>query len=210
MPMLLLRPVLFAALFFIIVNAVQILISRFLPELLEDNNDVSSVLPGSRVNITEGDTSGFNIAQGSGGTPRDGEMPPDESDTSMVEGDSGAAIPKPAFLGAQADDSEEGLGDISDLISNASYQAGGARIGQMGIDQNTQDGYNDKKETNSFPGLNSGGSSVSGMSSMPPPKAAGVSRTTAGGAETDDVFGSAEILPDLDSMAGAFRDTYIG
>jgi hypothetical protein len=112
LPALIIRPLVFAVLFFIIAGIVYRLVSHFLPELLEDGaakpmmaDDILN--PGSRINITEGDP--------------------------------GAAVP--AAYAAPEDDSEDNLGDIADLLTqNGTAISPGA--GFSGLDQRGEDGYN--------------------------------------------------------------------
>ncbi|MDR1059103.1 MAG: hypothetical protein LBL43_06105 [Treponema sp.] len=92
LPWLLLRPLIFAVLFFLISAAVYQLVSRFLPELLEgggetpDYGDESPEVPGSRVNIMEGEGSG----------------------------------PAPAIASDEGGEEGDNLGNISDIIAKGS------------------------------------------------------------------------------------------
>ena len=172
MPMLVLRPVIFAVLFFIISAFARFLVNHFLPELLEDGGLDDTPLPGSRINITEGDTSEF--------TP--GNIQP---------------FAKPPVMGAQADDSENGLGNISELMmrgpmsqaSDGRVQAGSSPLETL--DQDAQDGYNTGGEAEEFSGPES-------PSSLGPLSLEGT------GVRTVGIPDSVDVLPDLDSMAGAF------
>jgi hypothetical protein len=175
-PILIVRPLIFGALFFVAAALIYNLISRFLPELLSEggfeaigNDDIPH--PGSRVNITEEEPS------------------------------------RPAVNAAQPDDSEDNLGDISRLIGEDGGAALAAGIrsqspppetGAAGLDLQGEDGYTlsgvlgtpaDTLAENSF----AGGESTANMTAAAPKKAP---------APID--FGSMDILPDLDSMAGAF------
>ena len=94
MPMLLVRPLIFAALFFILTLVINVFVSRFLPELMEPllPDEVSGVpAPGSRINITEDDYTG------------------QYSDDSNVN----------AFTGARPDESDDNIGDFSEQIGRA-------------------------------------------------------------------------------------------
>jgi hypothetical protein len=54
-PALIVRPFVFAIVFFIIANLIMLLVNRFLPELLEKNvSKPDIVMPGSQINIMEG------------------------------------------------------------------------------------------------------------------------------------------------------------
>ena len=173
MPMLFFRPVIFAFLFFAISAAARIIVSQFLPELMEDESANEKNLPGSRINISEGDISD------SSGTF--------SSETSPAAGG-------PVFMGAQPDDSDNGLGNISELFSARSTSGsseaglgsgadpGTAGMGITGIDQKTNNGYNKTGDSGSY-------------------KPAYV---PAAGSGSDDV------LPDLDSMVGAFMPASTG
>jgi hypothetical protein len=58
-PTLIIRPIVFAGVFFIITNLIFWLVNRFLPELLENNAvEPDIVMPGSQVNIMEDNPSG--------------------------------------------------------------------------------------------------------------------------------------------------------
>ena len=164
LPMLVLRPVIFAALFFIISALVRIMISRFLPELLNEGGmENEAPRPGSRINITEGD--GYNQ-----------DISPDFSSISS----------KPSIVGARPDDSEDELGNISDLIGKSALNKGDSL--QTGMDQTSQDGYTEDDVFGAFPEeapLRSGSFAE-------------------GSAETTGIPSSVDVLPDLDSMAGAF------
>jgi hypothetical protein len=157
-PVLIIRPLIFAVLFFIITAIVYFLVSHFLPELLEEGgteavnpNDI--LTPGSRINIAE-------------------EEP-------VV----------PAAYAAPADESEDNLGDISDLLGKGRTERP-AKTDFSGLDQRGEDGYT-KSEAVPVDAYNDSGSAGS--------KSAVTKPVVASGAEE-----SADILPDLDSMARAF------
>jgi len=200
MPMLIIRPLIFAVLFFAITTLGSVLISRFLPELMEggipDEDDLS---PGSKVNILEDD-----------GQPDSPETP--ELFVAMSSSDEASA-------GAKPDDSDDDLGDISELSErSAVYAVAGGSV--PGIDLDAKEGYTEKGE--------SSGSIVPDFSNMfgteshfevpadgqeraagAAAKAgvdAGAKSTSARnvGAKTRGGSNSDDSLPDLDSMAGAF------
>ena len=197
MPMLIVRAVLFAVLFFVLSGMISVLVSRFLPELLAANNpsEEPDFFPGSRINIMEGDTPGGQEAE---------TAPP------------GGAL----FMGAQADDSEEGLGHISDLPDKAPIpqQAGNGEIqgiGLTGMDQNAQVGYNGdgKLEEMPEPGIftpwdPAAFSTGAAFGGGGPPVSAGEVRASAPAKPMETGFtgdpDSGDFFPDLDSMAGAF------
>ena len=154
---LILRALVFSAFFFIISGLIRIVISRFLPELLEEGSmdNKAAPRPGSRINITEGDDYYKEL------TPE---------------------YPKPSVTGAQPDDSEEGLGNISELLGRSGL--GFVDSPGTGMDQNGLDGYNNE-----------------GVVEIPP-------ATSPSKEPVDGDFGdnpaSVDVLPDLESMAGAF------
>jgi hypothetical protein len=181
MPILIVRPLIFALLFFVVSALINMAVLRFLPELLEANQENESFdpVPGSRIDITEGDSPSSSI---------------------------------PSFM---ADSSEDGLGNISDLL-----QGGNAPPAQAGMDQNKTDGYNKAGEMVDFSGSPLEAPDPPSSSEMPPwtgVNFAGSTGTSAGGIQDapsespardkalPEVFsGSEDVLPDLDSMAGAF------
>lgn len=170
MPMLFLKPVFFAVLFFVITNVVKLVAERFLPELLEGGGEVTGAefLPGSRVNIVEGDSAAY-------------ESP-------------SALSPTPAFMNSHSDDSEEAVGDISALMergggfSRAAARENPEAVNSQGmdppsVDQNAEAGYTKPGDIGELPGAGASG----------PP-----------GEAPAPAFDSGELLPDLDSMVGAF------
>ena len=183
MPMLLVRPLILAAVFFILSAIIYFLARNFLPELLDMDNagNASGILPGSRINITEGD-----ISDSIGGYP--------DAVTPELQGVSTSLSSKQVFMGAQADDSDEGLGNISDIIG-INGVSGGQEGSSIGMDHNAQDGYTvknweDRSEhdfAKEFGGRTSQPEAVGGKASS--------------GHKTPV---STDVLPDLDSMAGAF------
>ena len=214
MPLLLVRAIVFALVFFVIAAMIHFMVGRFLPELLATesagtNTDIDFMAPGSQLNIIEGE---------SDGAPAD---------------DNSASPSVPLFMGAQPDDSEDGLGDISELSkkSPASAPGGGIQsIGLAGMDHNAQDRYNEEgkleemAEPDEFtpwepPRLSAGGSSgknpenppvsagtrasagAGGASAPPKPRPPVMVAADTAGSDSDDLF------PDLDLMAGAFIPT---
>ena len=164
MPMAIVRPLIFGILFFVITALINLAVSRFLPELTEDSRGDAplglSGTPdgaGSRVNITLDDSEDSGQNYSSGGLK--------------------AAVP------GAADESDEGLGDIADLLRR------GVRSGEeetrTGMDQNAKDGYTGTEGFGDF--------------SLPGAESPGKPAASSGG-----ISNSMEVLPDLDSMAGAF------
>jgi hypothetical protein len=189
MPMLVIRPLIFTALFFALSTIGKILVSRFLPELLEESvMNEDSYRPGSRINILEDDSL----------------SDPSTAAQGFISGALGQVS-----SGAKPDDSEENLGDISDLSNRSAFSpaAGGNISGGEsipGIDQNAKERYTENGGLSGsaepdFSKMFSPESSF-GVSTASQTRAAGVSA----GARTDGGFSSDDTLPDLDSMAGAF------
>ena len=217
MPILVIRPLIFAVVFFALSGLLYFLINRFLPELLSEGgaDSGSEFLPGSRINITEDDSYADDYAKGafSGAAP---------SSNGQV------------FMGAQADDSGEELGNISDLHRKAaglraspaaSHDAESA--GTEGMDQNTRNGYNGGGQLEELPEpdafmpweplplsgggspqpANSGPSTKAEDSASLEPVASVAARPVLPGVVAEGVSGtpgSVDFFPDLDSMAGAF------
>jgi hypothetical protein len=153
-PALIVRPLIFAVLFFLIAAAVYILVSHFLPELLDEGLAESLSMddglnPGSRIDITENEPAGL-----------------------------------PAYV-AQADDSEDNLGDISDFLRQT-RAARNPEAGSPGLDQQGEDGYT--RNGTVAPGNHDDG----GFTGSAIPKTA------------PNPAVSMDVLPDLDSMARAF------
>jgi len=174
MPMLIIRPLIFAVVFFVVSCVVNLLLKNFVPELLEGgqaDDDPSSLL-GTRIDITEGDS----------------PLPVD----TYAQG-AGTAVPKPAFMGA--DDTEGALGDISNLLTKSSAESSPGGGSRSGMDQNLQDDYTDTGELEEVTESKPGGS-FSGASFKE-------ADTAAKSVRMPDLSG-ADVLPDLDSMAGAF------
>jgi hypothetical protein len=124
MPTLILRPVIFAVIFFGVSAFINILVTHFLPELLEENmpehDHDHDLLPGSRINIVEGDPGALDYSQG-------------------IQ----AAVPGQGFMGAQPDDNTDDVGDISVLANQvSSFRAEDSEI-PKGMDHNENSGYNE-------------------------------------------------------------------
>ena len=191
MPLLIVWPFVFALVFFILFNVAKFLLNQFLPELLEDEDSGSnaSLLPGSVVNIVEGDDSGF-----------------DEYSSGDTQDDGGAFLSQ-TVNAARPDDSEKSMGDISTLSEVVTrkttvYKETSTGV-SAGMDQNMEDGYNILGESDNF--------------SQPAPQTAfetGASKAASGPAARTTVksrspawlSASDDTLPDLDSMAGVFAN----
>ena len=131
LPMLVIRPLVFAAVFFIISVFIKILVDRFLPELLEDSAPLNNSFQlGSKINIIDETPENFQA-----------------SEPAASSGRTEYASQGQSVLGARPDDGEEELGDISDLSSiNTSSDRR-----SKGMDQNNDDDYNGKVDFNAFP-----------------------------------------------------------
>jgi len=190
MPMLIIRPLIFAVIFFVLSALIKVLVGQFLPELLEASADEDDLSPGSRVNILEDDDLSYS---------------PSAVTDGFVSGAIGGSS-----SGAKPDDSEDNLGDISELSAGRSFfsppsgennQAGESI---SGIDQNAKERYTDSGGANDsvvpdFSKMFSAGSSFEAPSGGQARAA-----STGAGARTEAAYNSDEALPDLDSMAEAF------
>ena len=163
MPMLLIKPLVFAFLFFAVSILIKITANHFLPELMEESDlGEEPYRPGSTVDITDEDSLDY------------------QADTSRGHsGESVTAAQGFSFMGARPDDSDDGLGDISDLARKSTFSPSLEGGYQMGMDQNAEEGYTE------------GGGSRGSQARAP-------------GAGSTEAFSPEEVLPDLDSMAGVF------
>ena len=252
-PMLILRPLLFAIVFFVIAAIIKYLISRFLPELLEDRpREDLSLVPGSRIDITETGAAADALA-----FSRESQSPGGARVSPYIN----AAIPKPYGVGTG--DSEESIGNVSDLLKrraalkplssvkeepdpgaqiaqdivqdivqetpepNSGTEVQADQEAQTGMDQNSKVGYTEPGVMDEIPawGLDQGKESPIKApleDFKPEPAAEAAAEAVAEtprfepapapprfavklGEETGEVSGGTDILPDLDSMAGAFR-----
>ncbi|MDR1566047.1 MAG: hypothetical protein LBS48_02040 [Treponema sp.] len=151
LPVLFVRAFIFAVLFFVLSGLIFSLVSRFLPELLEGGKD------------------GF--------APN-----PRGSKVNIVEDDIPEPVPAvPGMVFARPEDSEEDLGNISDLAAQNPVRPrqDGKEPDIPGLDQESQSDYTEKGQMEASSGSRDApGSSGEG--------------------------GPMDILPDLDSLAGAF------
>ena len=177
LPMILLRAALFSVIFLMLSFLVKFLVTNFLPELLDglsmDRNQAAR--PGSRVNITEGeDYFGVGAA------------------ASPVSPDFAQPAREPAAVGAQPDESEGGLGNISDLLGKSGLSYDDSP--HTGMDHNDQDGYTEDEGLGLF-----------SASSLAAPHRSSQSRQNgSSGGIMEGNPNSMDALPDLDSMAGVF------
>jgi hypothetical protein len=181
-PVFLARPLAFGVLFFVISGIVWFLISHFLPELLD--RDISA--PGGRINIEENSEAGA---------------------PSFVAGGVGVRA-------ALADDSDEVLGDISGYVPNkdAPPKAGPAASAPESAGSGETDlSAFDISGSGASPAFfvppvdQAGGGDYTGSDEVyasSPPGGSGGSGGVSSAAPA--VSGSIDILPDLDSLAGAF------
>ena len=193
MPMLIIRPLVFAAVFFAVSAGVKILLDRFLPELTEGGDQNDGVLQlGSRINIM------------------------DDGVQAYPGGDFNPAAQGQTFAGARPDESDEGLEDISELtVKNTFHRSTDEDVfPPSGMDQKPEDGYTREESVGDFAEPAMGkllGQDVSfeappersfssSQSTRPPEK----SQAKAASSRKTEIYNSEEVLPDLDSMAGAF------
>ena len=194
MPFLIIWPLVFAAIFFVLVVLAKFLFSQFLPELLEDGDSGSLSLPGSVVNITEGDTE------------------TDEFSSDADQGLGSSISLQAASDAARPDDSEKSMGDISTLSevvarNKAAFKETSA--GQelsTGMDQNMENGYNEMGDLGLFSQSESPfGADASVKAASPPARAAAKPAKPAKSGSPSWLSSSEDgSLPDLDSMAGVF------
>jgi hypothetical protein len=166
-PTLLLKPLIFAILFFIIAGLAYFLVSHFLPELMDETwePETEEDVPGSRVNITEEEPSAQAF-----------------------------------YAAAKADDSEDNLGNISDLIGTDEESGGGLSNNrpEMGMDQQGKDQYTRRESGASVDAQAGFGMEGASRPAEGIGRAAGTFPASVSGGDPVDV------LPDLDSLAGAF------
>ena len=171
LPFLLIRPLLLSIGFFIFSMFINFILRNFLPELLDDSlsNDEAILNPGSRINIIEGDTEDYSQEKMAG-----------DADSPVLTSQ------KQPFLGAQPDDGEDGIGNISSLMGKFGLPRASAEGISTGLDQKAEEEYNND---NDLEELTESGPQESNVYPSAVPK--GNSN-------------SMEILPDLESMVGAF------
>jgi hypothetical protein len=187
------RALVFAVFFFVLVNILLIIIRRFLPELLDfDLETGEDYRPGSRVNITEGESAiilgdeagleSLGSRQGPGGGF---SAEPDLSGDRFSYGDDDGG------------DQDSGGGDLPGFdaarIGLDAAPAGGVPSPDLALDQGGKDGYNEEKNV-SAPGAGerTGGAE---FSSRPVPRE---------DAALPGDNSSVDVLPDLEAMSQAF------
>ena len=215
MPMLIIRPTVFALVFFILSCLVHFLVNQFLPELMDQSSITEDTRgrPGSRINITEDDSPGLapGLPQGFSQDFSQSYAP------GLSPGLSQGAPSGQAFMGAQADDADGGLGNITDLIgkdmvSPDSDEGAQEDMVSTGLDQDVQTGYNTGRKGNAED-FSGSGPSAHQMDTNPgsgASPAASQRSTVPSGTEATGVSDTVDFLPDLDSMAGAFLSHLTG
>ena len=191
MPFLLIWPLVFALVFFIIFIAAKFLFNQFLPELFEDPESNSALLPGSVVNIMEGDAN------------------PDDEFSSDAQGSGGGTLAWQSSNAARPDDSDKSIGDISalsEIVSRNKAMHKEASAGESeGMDQNMENGYTFMGD---FDGISQSGPQLgavaSGAANEPPARVAAKPVKPVKSAKSTWYSDSDDSLPDLDSMAGVF------
>jgi len=207
LPMLILRPLIFAILFFALSGLIVFTVRRFLSGLFAGSSkgkDENLIIQGAHINIVEGDDT-FNPINFAA-----------EAQTSDTAKEDGSAEAQPAY-------SEEGLEHISGLLgastSTPPKDQAAPSGAPLGVDQNAQSGYTGEAkgmEEMPEPGQfipwepekvpvpetavpKAEVQSVKAPAGKKPSGSTAVPRQTFSGDMT-----SADMLPDLDSMAGAF------
>jgi hypothetical protein len=173
----LVRALIFAVIFFVLSGGIHLLITRFLPELLEETRDepgFEEALTGSKINIME---AGIE-------TPVFGEA-------------------EPAEVSGLVEDIGDGeLGNIADLTGGASKDAETA-----GMDQGGQGGYTERGMADnlfselSSPGLSSDEAEKERTKEPLPLRAQDAGMGSFGASGSSDAV---DTLPDLEAMAGSF------
>jgi hypothetical protein len=195
------RALTFAVFFFILANIFLIIIRRYIPDLLEfESESGGDSRPGSRINITEGDTAAsmlggeaglesLDAPQSRGGEDSDLTAEPDLSnDRFSVDGDydgGSDGFESGALIGEEP--SPDIHGGLSNLDGNLA-----PNIPSLGpaLDQIGEDSYNEK------------GSIAERGEVSPPAKPTPVSREDA--ALPDSKGSSVDVLPDFEAMSQAF------
>ena len=172
-PILIIRAGLFAVIFLVMSVLIRGLVSRFIPELLMPEllmeENNTAPSPGSNINITDEDS--YYPSQ---------------------EASSGVSI------GAKPDDTEDGLGNITELLEKGNLD--NVDSPQTGMDQNGQDGYTKDEGLGEF----SPSPLPPAFNETTPPAASKNKGKAPAGRNTGDFADSMEALPDLESMEGAF------
>ena len=213
MPVLIIRPLIFAPVFFILAGVVSYLVNHFLPELFSGSGDNDA----TAINLNAGmDSAGADPAIGSRINITEGDSPfmPSYASSAHAAGNPSA--------GAQPDDSEENLGTISDLFAKKDNPEQTDSSG-MGMDQNAQDHYNSgegaKEESppadqfvpwEQFAPREPDSAASVMTDAAQAGSAAASPKTGTGASKAAAISGAslaADFFPDLDAMAGAFAQT---
>ena len=189
-PTIILRPLIFAGLFFGLATLITLLINRFLPELLEEGElerpDIEMPgMPGSKIDIREDDSAAM-----------------------------------PGGLYARPDESEEGIGDISNIGNFTSSQgqeaseprSGGGLFesGPLAQEYTAPESAAQGTEVKGFelPGISAPGAMSPGAfgandgEGLDQEEQSGY--TLLGQGNSSETSGGFDVLPDLESLAGAF------
>ena len=200
MPLLIVWPLVFALVFFVLFIVARFLLGQFLPELFqEDSESNTNLLPGAVVNIMEGDNGGLA-----------------DEFSSDASQDSGLSLSWQAPDAARPDDSDKTIGDISALSEVAARKEAANKESSNGVltgmDQNVETGYTGLGGLDDFsqstPQMDFEAEAFgSGALSTPtkPAKSAKSSKPAKSGSSTR-YSDSEDSLPDLDSMAGVFTN----
>ena len=188
-PLLIIWPLIFALVFFVLINLAKFLLSRFLPELLGEESSGANPFPGSVVDIMEGGTPGL-----AGG---------DTSDTSAFGDAFALQASNAAANAARPDDAGEVVEDISALSEVITRNKDDHEDVSLGIDHNIESGYNGVGDTdNTFqPTSELNFEAVASAVNDSPVRSAAKS---GGSALLSD---SESSIPELDSITGAYSST---
>jgi hypothetical protein len=178
-PIILLRALLMGAVFFAIAAFVNFVVNHFLPELLEPPQEEDMAAPGSRLNIMEDEPTPnlFNS-----GDDDDNEL----GNISDLVGGASILTERSAKAGAGNPVLNDGGMDFSAMDNAMGFEAEMPPSHSMGMDQKGKDGYTVKAE----------GAGDFAAAKAATPRAV-----------MPDSADSVDVLPDMDSMAGAFLDS---
>jgi hypothetical protein len=197
MPLLIIRPLIFAVVFFALAALVYIMANRFLPEFLQGMLKQDTNEHGSDEHGSDEEHSGEHSSGGQGSIVNivDSGLQGDEFSYNFAA--AGAAPPY-----EDAEDSQSaGMGNISDLLNNFAQDGNFTGSAGGGLDQNDQNEYNSEgdftrsQEQDSFV-PNTGFPRVEANAAV---KNAAVNKAAS--------IGSMDFLPDLDSMAEVFSES---
>ncbi|MDR2786297.1 MAG: hypothetical protein LBB83_10330 [Treponema sp.] len=195
------RALVFAVFFFVLVNILLVIIRRFLPELLDfDTQPEGDSRPGSKINIIAGDSPGAMLGGKAGLESLGSRQGQDAEDIgSIAEPD----------LSSERFSYNDYAGGNQDNISGALPNFGGAPLSGLNgslpddvsapvpaLDQRGEDGYNGKRNVSDL-GTESQAARTGGAAFSPRP----VPREDAA---LPNGNSSVDVLPDFEAMSQAF------